>query len=97
MKDASLLRHLLGLARGERKSAGIVARAKMRGWFDGQKVTPKGLEAVRQGAIEAEARSATALGNANVSRESGRPNAAEQHLRTSQRYLDLANVLRGYD
>jgi hypothetical protein len=62
---------------------------------EGVTVTADGREALRLGAVEAEAISASALGNYNVALERARPEVAERHLDKSQIYLDLANVFRG--
>lgn len=76
------LRQLLALQWLSRTEGGVVA-------------TPAGHEALRLAAVEAEALGSEALGDYNASRERGRHDIAERHLARSQKYLDLANVLRG--
>lgn len=76
------LRQLLALQWLVRTSGGVA-------------VTPEGREALRQGVVEAEALAAQGLGDHNAALERGRSDVAEKHLASSQRYLDLANDLRG--
>lgn len=95
MRNAPLLRNLASLAQGESKPPRVRAQLEKLGWFKDLEITPAGREALRAGAVEAEARSSSALGDANACREKCRFDAAERHLERSQHYLDLANVLRG--
>jgi len=95
MRNEPLLRNLASLAQGVSKPPRVRAQLEKLGWFSGLEVTPAGREALRQGAVAAEARASSALGDSNACREKCRFEAAERHLERSQHYLDLANVLRG--
>ncbi len=95
MTNVAALRALAKLASGEDTRASTLRRLRALGWIEGASVTVLGRQALKAGGVEALAESATSLGNYNVSREHGREAAAERHLRRSQTYLDLANLLEG--
>jgi hypothetical protein len=61
-----------------------------------RKPTGRPRRTVHERIVDAETRSARALGNANEARERGRPHAEARWLYSAQKWLDTANRLRGY-